>query len=443
MTYLFITGYLLLLIGIMYKSYRANRTAKEYISAKNSLGVFDIAASATAGVLDVASVFVLFGATLLFGAAGVGIWLAYLVATILIAILTPYFYDAVAGDDAWTFSDFFRVRFGKYTEKTFGIISSLYVLGLIVGIYSINLVLFAKFLDVGTYWATIISFAITMIYVLVGGFRGLVNTDIIQYVIMLVFLTAAAIFFPEAEGATASFEVSSMFTGAFLMLVPVIFFQNMVKPAAWQPIIGAKNKSTAIKGMWLAVVLNALVVVPLVWVSLSYAQLLPDSVPTEVLIDALGTVLPGFLTPVVFIGLLAALMSSLDSALFFIGTNVTHNLIPKRFSESFGELKLVRVVIVLVSLFAVLLSILVPDFVTLVFNLMPLMGVVALPFFIGLFVSGRGFDLGTAIAMVCGALSFAYMFVNPPAQFIWNLIPIVVSGVVCIGFWLSAPKSRV
>ena len=426
---IFLGIYVAALFLLVRTTLKTESTSRDFITANRSLGPLAVAASATVGVLDSTSVLVLFGGVLLFGGSSVGIWLAYIGATILIALLAPSFYRIVRDNDVFTMTDFFRTRIGACTEKAFLIISILFSIGLIAVIYSINLTLFERFLGMGTVGATLISFIITLSYVLLGGFRALVRTDILQFAVMLVLLLTAVVLFPGAEQSVSMEPVGSWFGAAFLMLAPVAFFQNMIKPSAWMPVIGARDERVAKRGMWLAVVLNAVLIVPILAISFSYAGLFPNAIPTDVLFDALGVALPAFMTPLIFVALFAALMSSLDSILFFAAANTVHNFLPKRVTKT-KERLYIQVAVVGISLLTVLLATLVPDFITLALSITPLMGVPAIPFLVSFFWSFNDIDKATAFGCAAGVAIFAYLFINPPSAYIWNILPTLTSGTV-------------
>lgn len=427
-----------LLIGIVYRNWRYTTDARGYVTARRSFTAFDIAASSTAGVVDVTSIFIMFGAVLLFGQAGAGLWVAYLFATVVIAVLTPWFYRAVREHDVWTFTDFFRAKFGTVTEKVFTLVSSIFVLGFIVGLYSANLTLFEHFFGIGPWWATGIAFLITLGYVLLTGFRGLVRTDVLQYAIMLVLLLTAVLTFPNPVGFSEVANVPAWFVGAFWLVAPVAFFQNIVKPHAWQPIIGATSEATAKRGAWLAVLLNAMLVVPFIWMAFSFAEAFPNANPNQVLLTGLESAFPPYASALVFVGLLGALMSSLDVSLFYLGSNVARNLLPHSWSRNFNDLTIIRSTIAALSIVTMLLALTVEDFVSLGLNVLPLMGVAAIPFVLSLFTTFRGINASGAIGMLVGAAVFAYIFSISPENYLVNVIPALISGgIVILGYIVS------
>ena len=434
-----LTLYLAALLFIARSSYRHQETDRGFLVANRSLSTWGVAASATVGVIDSTAILIMFGSVLLFGPGGIGIWFGYFIATVCLALLAPRFYDHVQTYDLHTLSEFFRFRLGPNTERIFLVVVTLFSIGLIIGIYSINLVIFEHFLGLGVVSATIVSFLVTLSYVLLGGFRALVRTDILQFAIVLSLIAILIWFIPGTERVSAG-TIPDWFSGAFWAIAPVIFFQNMIKPAAWQPILGARSRATARSGMWLAVLCNFLIIIPAVYVSFAFAATLPTAAPDQVLLDAIGPVLPELAGPLVFILLFAALMSSLDSIIFFVASNLVRYSYPYLALKYLTQIGLTRIAIAFVALTTSLLAILVPDFVTFGFAIVPLVGIMAIPFLAAMFYDFTAIDSIVTFSCIVSLLVFIYLFVFPPANYLWNILPILLCGASLLTYLLLPDK---
>ena len=84
--------------------------------------------------------------------------------------------------------------------------------------------------------------------------------------------------------------------------------------------------------------------------------------------------------------------------------------------------------IVLVSLVTVVLATYLPDFVTFALALMPLVGVTFVPLVVAIFGQSRGYDRSMTISLVAGIAIFAYLFFNPTENYLWNIMPVVVTA---------------
>jgi SSS family solute:Na+ symporter len=403
---------------------------KTYLVSNRKLGMWEVAFSSSAAVFTSATIFFAFGLVTAFGMPGYGIMTIFLLTPLLLAFFAPYFHKIVVKKNILTFSDFFRVQYGGKTEKIFALISVLLTFSWIVASFNINITLLEKFLEIDKYIATIISFSIVIIYLIIGGFIAIVKTDQLQFIIMLLFSITISFFIKNPVPISETIDIPAWFSGIFWLFAPVFFWSNIASPSAWQPVIAAKNKKAARNGLLISVILGLCFYFPLMWLSFTFARDLPGVDHNLVLFEGIGNLFPDFLTPILFIGTYSAMISTLDTSLFYTASNTINNLLPRNFTKKIKKVKLIKISIIFFSITAIIGSFYIQGFVEFILAITPIIGITAFPFFIAMFIKLP--DKATCLAIILGLICFIYLFFFPPQNFLWNTLPALVTGFIMI-----------
>lgn len=417
---------MVLLVTYYYRIKQKRPDSESFLVSNRNLGVFDVAFSSAAGVFTAAGVLFAFGITIAFGFPGWGIMISFFLAPLVLGLFAPYFYQIAREKKLHTLSDLIRERFGIYSEKIYAIITVLFMFGWMIAAFNINIALLQRFLSINSFIASIISFSIVIIYLNVGGFRSIIKTDKLQFLVMVLFSLVLVFFVKNPVPISETIHISKWFSGAFWIFAPVFFWGNIANTAAWQPIIAAKDKKTARNGAFLAVILGFLFYGPIIWLSSTFARDLPGVGPNVALFEGIGTLFPSFLTPLLFIALYAAMMSTLDTSLFYTASNTVKNLIPRRFTRSLNEVSLIKLFLILFTIIAISLSFFITGFVEFTIAVFPIIGITAFPLYFSLLA--RLPDKATALIMLVGLVSFIYIFIFPPVNFLWNIFPALITG---------------
>ena len=149
-------------------------TDGEFYMGERSSGVWSIACSSVAAIVEPVTILFTFGLIMIFGYAGVGLFVAAFATTFLMAYFAPHFYKKIRDTNSHTLAEFVKHVVGPWTEKIYAIVTLLFVLGAIIGAYSANLQIFKFFLELDKWTATLVAFGVTLAYVVFGGFRTVV-----------------------------------------------------------------------------------------------------------------------------------------------------------------------------------------------------------------------------------------------------------------------------
>jgi SSS family transporter len=308
------------------------------------------------------------------------------------AVVAPRLRTLTESMDSVTIPDFIGYRFASAPARVLAsmlvIFSSLlYMTAVFKGIGN----LLEAILDIPYASAIFMVLIIVMAYTSIGGFHSVVKTDVVQGVIMLI---AACFMFVgvtkaaggigalgELRGASETANLFDWDTAKPLSVVIGITFATTIKflvdPRQLSRFFALKDRHETLKGIAVSTASFAIVFSLLVPIGL-YAHLILDG-PVEdtdqvvPLLLSSGDVFSTWVTAFLFIAIISAAMSSLDSVLLVMACTCQRDLVglvqPPR-TES-GELMQTRV---LVAVFAI---------VTAVLALNPPGGIVAMTSFSG------------------------------------------------------------
>ncbi|MGB3799025.1 MAG: sodium:solute symporter family protein [Lewinella sp.] len=334
--------YVALLIGVSVWQRRINENSRDYLLAGGSLstflGLFTFAAT-------LFSTFTLLGMPDLFRVHGVGAWHFLAVsdmALIFGVIWIGYHFRRVAlRQGYWGMAGFLNLRFGNRLAGAvafFGVFVFLipYVAIQIKGVSDFVALAFPGFLPV---WAWSVGLvAIMLLYSELGGLKAIIYNDAIQGLILLVVIWVVGLScLGEVGGLEAGYAAleaqdpallsvpgpNGLFTPQFLIgsavaILMIPFTQPQVSIR-----LAIMETDRAMYRMAVGVgVFAILVILPTAFIGLYGSIRYPDLTAFEFLSRALVVDQPPTLAAFVLIGLLAAAISTADSQIFALGTEM-------------------------------------------------------------------------------------------------------------------------
>lgn len=318
------------------------------------------------------------------GFAAVGIGIAYIIGFLIFSRFAGKIRDFGAKFKIYSFPHYLNFIYSKKEKSKFNTIFSSTVSSINIFIFffmlSAQFVAMASLLkfsfEIGYTQAAIISALIVVVYTAIAGLSGVIITDMIQFVaiIIMIFL----IFIPGVWIDTNHLErlselPTSMLTGThygivFLIGLPVFLsWSVLVRMDIWQRILAAKNDKVArrvsiISGLGM---LPFYILFPLVGMAVKISQLHVDS-PKDVAYVFIESHSSGFLFGFAIVGMLSALMSTGDSFLNIISISAVKDLWRRnKFVDVSKDNVPIRVVTLLFGIIALMMALIFPNIVDL------------------------------------------------------------------------------
>ncbi|PIN75971.1 hypothetical protein COV18_00925 [Candidatus Woesearchaeota archaeon CG10_big_fil_rev_8_21_14_0_10_37_12] len=253
-----------------------------------------------------------------------------------------------------TLSDWFYFKFDKKT----GILSAVIIFVVYLGHLANQFIAGTSVLSSISGWsyefALLSSAVIILVYLVLGGFRSVVKTDVFQYVIMLLLLLVAgfSMFGTQREIAADLLDFSTLgwsLTVAFILYgVFAMFFSADV----WQRVYAAKNDKTVKKGLIGSAVLFLIIGIALTIVGLAAASANPGADPNQAAALGLVELMPTALLSLVLVLIFAAIMSSADTIIFVLASSVAKDYLGHAFYKKLNDQQLMRLTRALVVVFS-------------------------------------------------------------------------------------------
>lgn len=366
------------------------------------------------------------------GFAAIGIGIAYVVGFMLMLRFAGEIRDFGAENRIYTFPQYLLNRFSPGQSTGFIRLFSSSVNG--VNIFIFFFLLSAQFVgmasllkhgfSIGYQSAAIISALIVILYTALAGLSGVIYTDMIQFVVIV--LMIVLIFIPGVMSDTINLTrlaelPTEMLNGTFYgytFLIGLLVFLSpsvLVRMDIWQRMLAARDARTArLTSLWSGIgMLPFYIIFPLVGMSVRLSMS-PDLNANEVtyfFIDHHGN---AFIAAFAITGLLAALMSSGDSFLNIISISAVRDFAGWRkldMTDAAQGQKMIRLV-------------------TVVFGMIALILALSFPYIVDLMVVG----IGTIVIFVPATL-LALTHDSPQRYGLLALISILAGFVVNTGFF--------
>jgi len=346
-------------IGLFRSRQRFSEDESDYLLAGRKLTIFPFTASLVAtwygGILGVGEFTYSYG---------ISNWVVFGLPYYIFALLFAFF---VAGrirqSESFTIPDRFQKAYGRGPA----VISAVLVMILASPapyILSVGVLLGFLF-GLPLLPALVIATLLSTIYIYRGGFRSVVRTDVLQFVLMFAGFGALVAYaigeyggFGELAGKLNGMGKSLHLTwhgGNTTQYIVVWFFialWTFVDPGFYQRCAAAKSPAVARKGIFISI-LFWIVFDFLTLTAGLYSVLLPVGVITDakLALPLLGMeVLPPLLQGLFFAGLLATIMSTVDSLGFISAITFGRDIMAKRSGNSVKQTQMGLIVVAIGSL---------------------------------------------------------------------------------------------
>jgi SSS family solute:Na+ symporter len=232
-------------------------------------------------------------------------------------------------------------------------------------ILSLGLI-FGMIFGIDTQLATVICACIPLFYTMKGAYRALVYADFIQFCFMflgLACLLPFAIFkygawdFLAAQVPADHLHITGNWDWQQLLAWFLIACWTFVSPSFYQVTYSAQDSKTAKNGILLAVVFWVIFDLMVTFSGIYACAVMPNADPKLSLALFAGQTLPVVFRGVFFAGLIATVLSTLDSLVFSSAMSLSYDFFGRAFNLSADKIiKLNRVFLVVVVIIGLLIA---------------------------------------------------------------------------------------
>ncbi len=432
---IFLLIYLALLFVVSWISSR-KETSEEFIIGNRKIGILGTVASLSSSVRDGAGLvtWVIIVAAFGFGAMwlSIGLALGYLV----FAIVAPHINKLAHENDFVTVGDLFRYKIGKRTA----IISSVLIAATAFLYSGLQLFfsgsIFAALFSISVVTGIIITAAIVGLYLIVGGYKTVIKTDILQWLFLLFIIMLPFILNKPDLSVESLKTFFSPGIEVMLGFLGIAFFFTLSSADIWQRLFSAKDGRTARKSFLWSILVAFVIYTGVLLLSLSIVASLPNVEPQ----NAFFALFSSSVASPIFLSLLgvfslAAVMSTLDTQLFLFSSTFTQNLLSRGIVRSKKlTVHISRIIIVLSLVILIFLAATISDFLEFLFGAISLVTILLPALIISMTRKsylGEKTDLILSVSILLTIPVYIYMFINGAFS---NVLYAVIPGLTSLAF---------
>ncbi|MBA7625801.1 Osmoregulated proline transporter OpuE [subsurface metagenome] len=415
--YIAIGIYLVILTLITWLSAR-RKNVGDFLFASHDVGWKNLSISIFASVISSYNVVLTLTFAFLFGPYILLVFLGSLAAFLGIYFIAKKYQAIIQEHSFNNIIDFFAHKFDSKTATTLNLAFILVLFIFIILQLFINTSVFSELMGWNKYVSSIFVGAIVLAYTTIGGLKAEIYTDIFQGILMflviaLVFMVDTSVITAETVGAILSDK--TILVGA-ICLSAAQFLTLLVQPEMWQRVAAARSIRNIKKGFIVSWVLLTLFIIPEILIGLSARASGEIEDPSNLFYDILATSAPAWFLPFLAVGLFAAFMSTLDSSLFAISSQLGKYgfIVKKKEHEEKSApvrdrqvARSTRISIVIVAVLALILSLFFANFLSAVFGLISLLTVISVAVLLSLIFKLSSNETFAAILVGIAAFAFA------------------------------------
>ena len=270
----------------------------------------------------------------------------------------------------------------------------------------------------------IIGTLVGLIYTLRGGFLGVVLTDFLQFFLMC---TSVALIIPfaiskfggfaflKANLPATHFTLTGTWTTQMIIVWGFIALWTLVDPGFYQRCYAAKDSKLPKKGVLIAIIFWVLFDVCTTFTGMYARAAMPNIGPLTAYPVFAAAVLPIFLKGIFFTGVLATIMSTIDSFTFLGAMAIGHDLYKKIFNPKASEKSVIiatKIGIIITTCFALALALFFDSIVSMWYTIGTIgISAMLVPMMAGFFCKKKS-SLASFWSMIIGSLTSILWLAN-------------------------------
>jgi len=325
MTTLLIT-FLIITVFISIISSRKEDT-EGFLIANRELNTFQSVMTLCGSFIGAMSLLVYPAFVFTYGISCMWIFIGYLLGFIFFTSFALHLRKYKHAKHFYTMTDYFLHRFGRKTAFfVISIIFTSYFGALTVQVIGSGKIL-VELTGLTYNTSVLIIMSIIIIYLLIGGFKSVVKTDIFQFIILGIFIIIFASVIRTGLQVPIThmnpFNAGPVKTIAFLLLGLLGLFANQ---GSWQKVYAMKNEKVVKKSFIISGILLCLMAFILTYIGLIARTQFPAIDPDLAVLYSFTKLIPHPLSSIVATAFFAAILSSADTNLFILGLNLTNDI---------------------------------------------------------------------------------------------------------------------
>ncbi|MFQ5531232.1 MAG: sodium:solute symporter [Candidatus Nanoarchaeia archaeon] len=406
--------YLLAIIAITYYSSK-RETSADFIIASKKLGWKQVGFSTFATLISSFNIVIIITFAFLFG-----IYLILAMGGVVLAFIMVYHMEKKVRKSSIekrfiTVVDYFNFKYGKNVATIINLILLFVLLFFITLQINVNTLVFSNLLEWSKVSSAIFVALIVLFYSYVGGFKTIVKTDFFQGILMLFIIILAFLVGSSSittDNVISNLSDATIFLGASAIMIAQ-FLTMIVQPELWQRVYSAKSLKDLRLGLMFASILLFLVVIPGIIIGMNAKFSGSITNVGNAFYEVLSLASPAWFFPIVAVALFAAFMSTLDSSLFALSSQLAKSGFVVGYKDEKDDkilMKKIRIWMVSILIVTLITSLFLSNFLASVFQLISIAMIISTAFILSLILKVSKKEM--FIALIIGTIGFVFASLN-------------------------------
>lgn len=349
------------------------------------------------------------------------------------------------GDDLnfYTLSDFFFHLKGKTAGYLSAIVVVIIMFGWVVLNFTAGAKLVQEYTPISYDFSVILIGVIILIYLLAGGFKAVVRTDIIQTggIFLLFILMIYLLVTTTVKPNLAFSELFNIPTKEIINFFLAGFFIPMASPELWQRIYAIESQKEYKRSLFLSSVFYFIIGLILLMIGMVIRTDISGLNPDTALIVGFSKLLPAGLAGLSVVIIYSAISSSADTYMFTTASSITQD-----FLERLGFLKkdkvamTMRIILVILMVLGIIMALVLRDIVDTTFFFVSLtMSLGFLILILWIYPKLNKYSVNLSILFCLVGVTIPAIFIGISTDLVIYAIVLCVTGLVLglIYYWIK------
>lgn len=342
-------------IGIGFWSSRGHKD-EDYLIAGRKMTLFGFVSSVVASYVGGAAIVAYSAYVYQFGISAIAVFAGTAIGFL---VFIPYALKLkkISGEKEFlTLSDWFYYKFDNKTGVVSAVILFVVYFGMLLNQFIAGSSILAHISGLSYEMALLISSAIISIYLVAGGFKSVVKTDIFQYIVLFVlFVLLGYVLIADDEFLTVELadvsRLDPLMTIVFIAFGILIIFQSA---EYWQRVYAAKNERVVRNGLIGSAIFVVITGFAITIVGLSAHLHVPGIEARNAFAEGLTYLIPTKYIGAGLILLFAAIMSSADTIIFVLASSLAKDYVAQFSKKEVNQKNLKKQTQIFIILFSIL-----------------------------------------------------------------------------------------
>ena len=348
-------GYAAICIGIGFWSSRGHKD-EDYLIAGRKMTLFGFVSSVVASYVGGAAIVAYSAYVYQFGISAIAVFAGTAIGFLVFIPYALKLRKISEEKEFLTLSDWFYYKFDNKTGIVSAFILFVVYFGMLLNQFIAGSSILAHISGLSYELALLISSAIISIYLVVGGFKSVVKTDIFQYFVLFVlFVLLGYVLIADDEFFTMELvnvsRMDPMMTIVFIAFGILIIFQSA---EYWQRVYAAKSNAVVKKGLIGSAIFVVITGFAITIVGLSAHLHIPGIEARNAFAEGLTFLIPPKYIGAGLILLFAAIMSSADTIIFVLASSLSKDYIAQFSNKEVTQKNLKKQTQIFIILFSIL-----------------------------------------------------------------------------------------